>query len=61
MASLPIDTAIVATAKRNEQPAEPKRAKVPREAAATSGWRHLLFGSGPFCYRLLRFCQRSSR
>ena len=61
MASLPIDTAIVAIANRSEPPAPPKRAKLPCEAAATSGWRHLLFGSGPFCYRLLRFCQRNNR
>lgn len=34
---------------------------LPRERAVKSDTLHLLFGSGPFAYRLLRWFQRSRR
>lgn len=47
--------------KGGDKPARAATVKLPAEAAATKGTRHLLFGNGPFLYRLLRWSQRNRR
>lgn len=56
MASLPVDSVLVGANDATEaRPiAPPRRTRRPRR----NGWLHLLFGSGPCWYRLLRFGQR---
>lgn len=54
MASVPVDTVTIANAKPRAQARRRRLFGRPRR----NGWLHLLFGSGPCWYRLLRFGQR---